>query len=217
MNNSKLKKRFDKDEKLAKRAKQLVWVSAVLLVLQVTGATVKEANTFLFRIEFTNQHGLTYLLLGAVFYLFIRYFNYAQPYHAELFKLSSSRMISNYRIFNYSHEDEPIGGFLCDAIDVCCGDEPGLMKPRYVKSGFLKRSLAYNSRFFDERHGEVYVTKHINLTKFTTNWTKAKYVKLLWIELKYRVSAFIYHREHLDILAPYFLAVVAVASVFYLN
>ena len=69
---------IDKDEGLAAKRCALVIVSLLLLALSVSGASIKEANTFIFRIEFSNHVGLTYLLGAAVIFLLLRYYAYAQ-------------------------------------------------------------------------------------------------------------------------------------------
>ncbi|WP_217523250.1 hypothetical protein [Vibrio metschnikovii] len=85
--------KFDSDDKLISKGKMLAAISMILIALEVTGATIKEANTFLFKIDFANQNGVTFLLLGAIIYLAVRYLNYAQPYHHQLFLIWSRRMM----------------------------------------------------------------------------------------------------------------------------
>ncbi|MBE5136790.1 hypothetical protein HJ040_22100 [Vibrio parahaemolyticus] len=205
--------KFDSDEKLASKGKLLVTMSLILIALEVTGATIKEANTFLFKIDFANQNGVTFLLLGAITYLAVRYLNYAQPYHHELFLVWSRRMMLDRELFRFNPHDDCVYGFLSDAIGVYGGDEPGIREARYAKSGFFKRSIVYPTQHQGE-DGEVeYYDAHINLRSFDEKWTLNMYLKLLAIELKYRVLAFVKHREHLDLLGPYFFAIVSVISV----
>ncbi|UIL59074.1 hypothetical protein [Vibrio harveyi] len=49
------------DEGLKAKRRNLVMLSAVLIALNFSGAVIKEANTFLFKIEFTDQHGINEL------------------------------------------------------------------------------------------------------------------------------------------------------------
>lgn len=164
---------FDGDEKLASKGKLLITSSLILFALEVTGTTIKEANTFLFKIDFTNQHGVTYLLISAILYLSIRYFNYAQPYHHELFLLWSSRMMSDGEIFSYNPNDDCVHGFLSDAINVWGGDEPGIRDVRYVKSGIFSRGLIYPIHHKDEGVEDSY-DEYINLCVFSEKWTRFK-------------------------------------------
>lgn len=86
---------FDTDENLKSKRKLLITISMILIALEVTGATIKEANTFLFKIGFTNESGVTNLLVFSILYLLVRYYSYAQPYHEELFEFWSSRMLKD--------------------------------------------------------------------------------------------------------------------------
>ncbi|PXA66152.1 hypothetical protein [Vibrio sp. 11986-1-5] len=205
--------KFDSDDKLISKGKMLAAISMILIALEVTGATIKEANTFLFKIDFANQNGVTFLLLGAIIYLAVRYLNYAQPYHHQLFLIWSRRMMLDRELFHFNPHDDCISGFLSDAIGVYGGDEPGIREARYVKSGLFRRSIVYPTKHQGE-DGEVeFYDVHINLCSFNEKWTSKMYLKLLAIEFKYRVLAFVKHREHLDLLGPYIFAIVSVISV----
>ena len=63
---------LDSDVGLAAKRKILIVVSLLLLALNVSGASIKEANTFVFRVEFSNHVGLTYLLGVAVAFLMLQ-------------------------------------------------------------------------------------------------------------------------------------------------
>ncbi|MFA0264625.1 hypothetical protein [Vibrio cyclitrophicus] len=207
--------RFDNDEKLSSKAKPLTIASAILVALEVTGATMKEANTFLFKIEFTNQAGIGYLLLCSILYLSIRYFNYAQPYHQQLFLLWSERMLGDRKVFGYDPTEEVVTGLLGCSIQVWGGDEPGIQASRYHNDGFLKRSISYPAAFRGnngEDDIEEPYEEYIDLLSFDDTWTRRKYLKLLSIEFKYRIDSFIHHREHLDLLGPYLFALLASLS-----
>lgn len=210
--------RFDADDKLIAKGKVLTTVSLVLLALEASGAVMKEANTFIFKIEFAHQGSIAYLLLAAVIYLTIRYRNYAKPYHHELFRLWSERMMENKDVFHYSHRDEIVKGLLGDAFDVWGGDEPGIQHSRYSVSGFLRRGISYPAVWRGESGDgdwiEEYYDEYFSLLSFNKKWTLAKYIRLLFTEFKYRVSAFINDREHLDILSPYMFSALAILSAF---
>lgn len=212
--------RFDSDVKLTAKGKILTTISIILIALSVTGAVMKEANTFIFKIEFAHQEGITYLLLAAILYLTIRYRNYAQPYHHELFLLWSERMMQDKEVFNYNPREKVVEGVLGDAFDIWGGDEPGIQDSKYHVSGFFRRAVRFPS-VFRGSHGEGDDVEYIeecfdeysSLLKFNKKWTFGKYIRILLIEFKYRFNAFINHREHLDILSPYVFAALAALSV----
>ena len=210
--------RFDSDDKLIAKGKVLTTISLVLLVLEASGATMKEANTFIFKIEFAHQDNIAYLLLAAVVYLTVRYRNYAKPYHNELFLLWSERMMKNRDVFFYSHREEVVKGLLGDAFDVFGGDEPGIQNSTYVVSGFLRRGINYPAVWRCESEDgkllEEYYDEYFSLLYFNKNWNALKYLRLLFTEFKYRLGAFINDREHFDVLSPYMFAGLAILSFF---
>jgi hypothetical protein len=180
-----------------------------MLAINFTGATFKEANTFIFQIEFTNQSGLSYFLLLTVIFLLIRYYTYAHHYHEELYKLWSNRLLSDRRIFHYQHEAEEVKGLLMTAINVWGSDEPGIQASRYQVTGIFKRGLLYPAEHHYEGGVEEY-EELISLTNFKGKWRKRDYLKLLSYEFKYQSSAFFKYRENLDLVGPYFLGVAAI-------
>lgn len=202
------RKKLDGDEGLQGKRKLLVGLSILMLAINFTGATFKEANTFIFKIEFTNQLGLSYFLLLAVVFLLIRYYTYAHHYHDELYKLWSSRMLKDRQIFHYHHEAERVDGLLANAVNVWGGDEPGIQTSKYHVTGIFTRGLLYPTKNHNEDGVEEY-EELVSLTKFTNDWRRIDYLKLLAYELKYQSAAFFKYRENLDLVGPYFLGVAA--------
>lgn len=190
----------------------LVIVSLLLLALSVSGASIKEANTFIFRIEFSNYVGLTYLLGAAVIFLLLRYYAYAQSYHSQLFDFWSARLLSDYRVFSYNAANDELQGLLSKRIDIWGCDEPGIQEPRYKKVGILRRNIVYASEGQDDEHGTYSYDENIELNKYSESWTKNDYRKLLRFEIKYRVEAMLKHREYLDLMFPYLLGIAAIIS-----
>jgi len=205
--------KFDNDENLKSIRKFLVTVSMILIALELSGATIKEANTFLFKLEFRNESGVTYLLVFSILYLIVRYYNYAQPYHQRLFELWSSRMLKDPDFFYYNNVDDGVYGFISAAIDVYGGDEPGVSAVTYEVSGLFKRRLSYPTAGYSQDGDQEYFPTYINLNKWTDKWKFRSFLKLLAFEAKYQGEAFLKHREHLDILAPYFVALIALSCV----
>ncbi len=202
------RKKLDTDEGLQGKRKLLVGLSILMLAINFTGAVFKEANTFIFKIEFTNQSGLSYFLLLAVLFLLIRYYTYAHHYHEELYKLWSSRMLRDRKILHYHYEAERVDGLLMHAINVWGGDEPGIQASKYHITGLFQRGLLYPTEHHHEDGIEEY-EELISLTNFKDGWRKRDYIKLLGYEFKYQFTAFFKYRENLDLVGPYLLGVSA--------
>ena len=203
---------IDNDKGLAAKRRVLVIVSLLLLALSVSGASIKEANTFIFRIEFSNHVGLTYLLGAAVIFLLLRYYAYAQSYQSQLFDFWSARLLNDYRVFSYNTAEDEVQGLLGKRIDIWGGDEPGIREPRYKKMGMLKRNIVYTSEGEDEQHGTYSYNENIELNKYSETWTRKDFRKLLRFEVKYRTEAILKHREYLDLMFPYLLGTAALIS-----
>lgn len=205
---------MDDDENFKKKRANLFYLSLLLIAIIVSGAEIKEANTLIFKIEFTNYENLQWLLIAGIVYSALRYYAYSEKYRDQLVKQWSSKMLQDYRVYNYDAEEEVVRSLLGKAVDVWGGDEPGLVAAEYRKTGFLRRSIAYPTREMHER-GEEYYNKHISLNTFTDKW-KLKHLLLIFLfETKYRVDAWVSHRETLDLVAPYLLAIGALATFFY--
>jgi hypothetical protein len=206
---------IDSDEGLAAKRRLLVIISLLLLALSISGASIKEANTFIFRIEFSNHVGLTYLLGAAVIFLLLRYYAYAQHYQSKLFDFWSARLLNDYRVFSYNSKTDGFDGLLGKRIDIWSGDEQGIKEPRYKKVGMLKRNLVYTSEGQDEEGGTYNYEDNIELNQYSETWTRKNFRKLLIFEIKYRIEAILKHREYLDLMFPYILGITAIISLIY--
>jgi len=198
---------MDDDVGFKSKRRALMFASLLLLALIVTGAEIKEANTFIFKIEFANHVGLRYLLVLAVLSCMFRYYAYSEKYHAQLFNFWSGRLLNDSSVFRYDREAELVGGLLGKKIDVYGGDEPGIESPTYKSTGFLKRSIGYRSN-----HGEHSYTEYIELNVYGEDWSKADFRKLLRAEMRYRIDAWIKYRETLDLVSPYLLGFGSLAA-----
>ncbi|WP_432738907.1 hypothetical protein [Pseudomonas kurunegalensis] len=208
------RKAMDDDENFKKKRANLFYLSLLLIAIIISGAEIKEANTLIFKIEFTDYENLQWLLIAGILYSVLRYYAYSEKYRNELFKQWSGKMFRDYRIYTYDVEEEVVGGLLEKAVDVWGGDEPGLVDAEYRKTGILRRSIAYPTREMHER-GEAYFHRHISLNTFTDKWKFKHLMTLFRYEIKYRVNAWVSHRETLDLVAPYLLAACALAIFFY--
>ncbi|MBB2775735.1 UNVERIFIED_ORG: hypothetical protein HNP28_001023 [Comamonas terrigena] len=206
------REKIDSDEGLLAIRKKLTIFCMIFLALNISGATLEEANTLIFKLKFTNHAGIGYLFLLSVIFLTIRYYSYATDYQSLLNRFWRLRMLENYKIFSYDNTHHEVRGLLGNAIQVYGLDEPGIKDPEYVISGFLKRSIAYDSVEKDE-WGEAFQTvNYIPLFDFTEKWTLKNYLNLLWIEISYRTEAFFKYRENLDLIYPYIISFTTIFS-----
>ncbi|MGO2355591.1 MAG: hypothetical protein ACTH58_12755 [Marinomonas foliarum] len=213
MNNESLldfRERLDSNTGLVSKRRILVTLSLLLLAIQFTGAVFKEANTFIFKIEFINQSGLSVFLLLAVVILMVRYYSYAHEYHQELFKLMAERMMSNYKIFRFNRHTENISGLLGDGIGLFGGDEPGLQDAKYETDGFLRRKIVYQKEYRNKDGSEL-LDEDVSLNRYNEKWTRWDFFMLYSYELRYRLEALLKYRENLDLWGPYFLGSTAIA------
>ena len=204
---------IDKDEGLKYKRRMLVTVSLVFLALNLSGASLHEANTFIFKIKFTNHTGMTYFFFISITFLILRYYAYAQAYHDKLFYFWSQRMLSDYKVFSYAPANEDITGLLGKAVNVWAGDEPGIRYPKYKVTGILKRNLVYESHQSDPENGDYLYEENIELNRYTEKWTKNDFLLLLGFEVRYRIQAIVKHREYLDLLAPYIIGALSLLSI----
>lgn len=200
---------IDADEGLKSKRKLLTISSLVLLALSFSSARVEEANTFLLKLTFENQDGLGILLVLGVFFLLIRYFNYASKYHQKLFKAWSDRMLSDDYFQTGDANNNEFEGLVFD------------LMPTEVK-------ISAN-QFRGESWDIFYGSKSIFIKQFRYWWRSEEgiyhqmsvnvgwphYSKVILLETKYRFLSFITYREHLDIFAPYLLGGLAILSFFF--
>jgi hypothetical protein len=195
---------MDNDKAFQSKRKALVFVSLLLLALVVSGAQIKEANTFIFKIEFANHAGLRYLLVASVVACMLRYYSYSEKYRDQLFKIWSGRLLADYRVYHVDKQAGEISGILGKKMEVYIG-EYGVDNPKYKKAGFFKRSVGLPAKGMHETYGEIYYTEYFDLNKYDDKWKSTDFRSLLMIEFKYRAEAWIKYRETLDLASPYLL------------
>lgn len=209
------RKAMDADDGFKNKRRNLFLLSILLIAIVVSGADIKEANSLIFKIEFTNHENLQWLLIAGICYSVLRYYAYSETYRDKLVEQWSSKLMSDRAVYYYAEHSGDVGGLLEKAVDVYGGDEPGLIDAAYRRTGLLKRVIAYPSTEEHEEHGQVYFTRFIDLNKYNEKWKREDLLLLLWIELKYRINAWVAHRETLDLVAPYVLAAGALTAFFY--
>lgn len=215
MNTEDFRKAIDADDGLNKKRRNLFLLSLLLLAIVVSGADIKEASSLIFKIEFKNRENLQWLLIVGILYSMLRYYAYSETYRDELFNQWSKKLISDRTVYYYSEYKGEVEGLLEKAINDWAGETPGLAELEYRRTGLFKRSLIYPAQEIDPEEGPIYVKRHISLNSYTDRWKRTDLLLLLWIELKYRANAWVAHRETLDLVAPYLLAVAALAVFFY--
>lgn len=207
--------RIDNDEGLGSKRKQLTIVSLILLGINLTGAKIVEANTFVFKIEFENTEGLTTLLMLSIIFLILRYYNYATTYHSELKRLWVERMLSDKATFfhlrDFDNEPGEFGrGLITDLAPNefvrayehfyhLANNQNLAAEYDYIPS--LSPSVLY---YWDDKdHG--YPREELVHVPF---FSKTNLV-LQILESKYQVMSLLKNRENLDILAPYLIGFLA--------
>ncbi|EFI63637.1 MULTISPECIES: hypothetical protein [Comamonas] len=212
----KFRDQFDNDKGLQSVRKLLVTTCMIFLALNLTGASIEEANTFIFKIKFSNYKGLSYLFAATIIFLTIRYYSFAQPYHKRINDYWIARLMLDTEFFYYDKQSQEVKGLLQEAIVAWGGDYPGIQHPRYKFSGFFRRSIEYD--FLDHFEGEdgrteQYIGTHeIKLHSFTEKWTACDYKRVFFLEFKYQIDALFRHRENLDLFAPYMLSIVTILA-----
>lgn len=208
------RKDVDEDAGLRSKRNVLTTLSVILIAINYSGAVIKEANTFIFKIEFTNEQGITGFLALCILFLMVRYYAYAHPYHEKLFSIWARRMMSDRFLFYYDEKKEQVGGLIGKSIDLYIPDEPEVLNAEYRVVGLFKRALTYEVSFQDGADAGVSVNYH-NLFELSKKWTLIDYMKMLRVEARYQLEAFIKHRENLDLVAPYILGICSVLSFVY--
>ncbi|MBB1336596.1 hypothetical protein [Pseudoalteromonas sp. SR44-2] len=214
MDINEFRKTIDSDEGLKSKRKILISLCVILIGLNFSGATLHEANTFIFKLKFTNHENILYLFAISILYLTLRYYGYAKSYHDQLYLFWTKRMLSDYRVFCYTPKEEEINGLLGKRIDIWPGDEPGIQSPNYKIKGIFQRNLTYEATEHDEHDGGYYYQNDIELNTYKDEWGRKDYFKLLSYEAKYQLEALFKYRETLDLLFPYIISFIALSSFF---
>ena len=213
--NDTITNRIDNDEGLKAKRRALITTSLFLLLIQVSGAQITEANTFLAKISFESPNGIGIFLVASVVFLLVRYYGYARQYHDGLFELWSSRMLSQKYMHINPFEDEAYGlvvelspkGVLTNRWEQQDAGEHYSWSYKYSCSFPLRRSIQYTWTDEHMDHSEhKYIFGHIG---------PIRYFELLYRECCYRTNCFLTYRENLDIHAPYLIGAAGLLSYFF--
>ncbi len=209
-NELKIRERIDDDSGLKSKRRLLTISSLILLGMNLSGAKVVEANTLFFKISFSKQEGLLVFLIAAVLFLLIRYYNYAEQYHSELFRAWSARMLKEPYFLHYCHYSDDITGLVAQIQPKGAQiDNPHIEEPNISSFSYGCRVLFRRHIFYSWCHGHNEGNEIVSILK---KGGFKKYLRVLVFEFKYQISSFFTQREQLDILAPYFLGVTAIGS-----
>jgi hypothetical protein len=202
---------IDNDEGLKSKRKMLIIVSLITLALTFADAKIEEVNTFIFKLSFGNNGGITFLLVCSIVFLLIRYFTYARPYHEKIYKLWSTRMLDDPFFFVHQQHDDEFTGFVVEKAPKNVNFYEQMMDHEcsidwsYKRSAFLQRKVLYQI-FHKQDDYEIAVP---------VGWKN--YPKTFLLELKYQFESYFIYRENLDIYAPYFLGLAAIFSYFFVD
>ena len=207
--------RIDNDSGLKTKARMLTITSLLLMTVMVTGATIEEANTFIFKVVILNQAGVPAMMVIAIIFLMVRYYSYAKPYHAEVEGIWHEKLLSDPFCFKYDEQyQEPYGLIYELQPSPCVVDGPD-SEPEQLdfNQHSYRRGLLFG-RYMDyegNAQGE-HVAVSVDLRKRLPGKT---FSKLLILEFKYRIQTLLDNREYLDILGPYFIGLAALVSFFW--
>ncbi len=204
---SELSKKIDEDLALASSRKYLVVTSLVLLALLFSGATVTEANTFIFKLTFTKANGIADLLLLSIAFLLIKYYSNAAKYHKVIYEDWTERVVKHPFFYWVCEHSDGQSGHIVDIApdyagfnDQSFGYEENEKVNWKLHTNFLLNAQIQYDLF--NRHGHmqddrVYV---VRLKR------PIKSLQALWVIFKHWLETQTRFRESLEIYAPYFIA-----------
>ncbi|WP_323928599.1 hypothetical protein [Aeromonas caviae] len=211
--------KMKKDSEFQSKRKQLIIVSVLLMAMSLSDASLKEANTFIFKIDFSNSAAFGWLVFVGVIVLMIRYYSFAFKYHSYLYDVWANAMMQDRRVFVYYYDDEKTNdyiprGLLSKLKDHSCSSRIGghvferyKLEPKYKINGILKRGITY-----DYDSGFDITIEDVSLNEFNESWTRKDLLQLLKIEFEHQKNAVLQQPEYLDISLPYLIASLSLIS-----
>ncbi|WP_141391554.1 hypothetical protein [Cobetia marina] len=197
---------IDNDKGLTYHRRILVILSTTLICLTIAGAKIKEANTFIFKIEFEDPSYLIYFLVASILFIMLRYYSYSESYIGKFKNLLSTRILDDYRVFIYNPVEQQVESLLGKKVNVFGGDCPGIADPFYEIDGIFKRNIIYRVEVYDEEEGIGHIYyERIPLHQFNDQWVISDYIAVIRYELIYKAASVFKHREYLDIMFPMYL------------
>ncbi|MGL6312142.1 hypothetical protein ACSZMD_21115 [Aeromonas veronii] len=205
-----------KDSEFQSKRKLLIVVSILLMAMSLSDAQLKEANTFIFKIDFSNAAAFGWMVFFGVIILIIRYYSLAFKYHSYLYDAWANAMMQDRRVFVYFFDDDNSNDYIPHGLlsklkgHSCSSNINGhsferyKVEPKYKINGILKRGITY-----DYDSGHDIAIEEVNLNKFYEYWTRRDLYELLKIEFEHQKNAVFRRPEYLDISLPYFIAILS--------
>lgn len=207
------------DSDFQSKRKQLIAISVLLMAMSLSNAQLKEANTFIFKIDFSNSAAFGWMVFFGVIILIVRYYSFAFKYHTYLYDVWANAMMQDRRVFGYYFDSEESNdyvpyGLLSKLKGHSCSNsidgyafEREKIEPKYVMKGVLKRGITY-----DYNSGYDITIEEVDLNKFYECWTRRDLYELLKIEFEHQKNAVFRRPEYLEISLPYFIATLSLLS-----
>lgn len=206
------------DSEFQSKRKQLIAISVLLMAMSLSDAQLKEANTFIFKIDFSNSDAFGWMVFFGVIVLIVRYYSLAFKYHSYLYDVWANAMVQDKRVFIYyiseDRDDFIPHGLLSKLKKYSCSQnidghnfERYKVELKYKINGILQRGI-----ICEANEGYEHILEDINLNKFDETWKKRDLYDLLKIEFEHQKNAMFRQPEYLDISLPYFIASLSLIS-----
>lgn len=216
---TKLGEILDKDKGFIKSRRILITLSIILAVLSLGEIKIKEANTLIFKLEILNTENLIYMLIASVILCTIRYYSFAYQYHEKIKKMWSKKLMEDEKLYYCSIDEDQFGGLIGNQMNTIPTNHPGMLEISYIKEFPFRRAI----RITQENHPipndsrEYYISTEDHQIRNSKYSEYNKYLRNLFlIELKFKIEIILKHREYLDILSPYWLALGSISCYFYI-
>ncbi|MFC3865696.1 hypothetical protein [Alcaligenes aquatilis] len=216
---TKLGELLDKDKGFIKSRRILITLSIILAVLSLGEIKIKEANTLIFKLEILNTDNLKYLLIASVIICTIRYYSFAYKYHEKIKKMWSKKLMEDEKLYYCSIDEDEFRGLLGKQMETIPTNHPGMLEISYIKEFPFRRVIRITQENqpipYDRR--EDYISTEDHLLRNSKYSEYNRYLRNLFlIELKFKIEIILKHREYLDILSPYWLALGSIFCYFYI-
>jgi len=202
-----------KDERLKSSRIKLITVALILLVTEVSGASITEANTFIFKIEFKKAENIPFLLFMATVLLTIRYHNYAVKYHRQLYSQWDEAMLSTGYFMSWDgHSDE-----MPEQDIKMLGVLGELVPCNYAQYEEAKRESEFEYNyvrlFFDRR---IRYCRADSIYPYDSEYSiskelgRYKLFQIMCFEQQFQLKRMVNSPEWIDIFGAYFIAFTAI-------
>lgn len=219
MEEKKLGEILDNDKGFLKSRRILITLSIILAVLTLGEIKIKEANTLIFKLEILNTQNLKYILIASVLLCTIRYYSFASQYHDKITRMWSKKLMEDSNLFYCSIDDDEFGGLFGEQMETIPTNHPGMFEISYIKEFPLKRKIRISQEHepIPNDSRSIYFSTSDHLLRNSEYSKYSKYLSnIFFIELKFKMEIILKHREYLDIIFPYWLALGSIACYFYI-